>query len=635
MKFSYAIFKKLVPALKSPEHLAEVLTMHLFEVEGIEGDALDVKVLANRYSDAASYWGIARIVSAALGKPFKTPVVKEQPIRAKRDFALEMKSAKCRRMAAKYFADVEIGPSPEWLVSALEVAGMKSKNNLVDITNYVTLETGQPLHAFDFEKIEGRALIVRDATNSEEIELLDGSHFTLTTHDLVLADRETALDIAGVKGGKKAEITGVTKNVLLTAGNFDGVSIYKTSRRIGLQTDASLRFSHDLSPELVAVGIARATELIVELCRAKAGGAKDEYPVKPKPKSIAFNIERSNRLTGLSMKLDEATGYLAKLGFSVGRKTKTSAVVAVPPLRTDVSIFEDLVEEVVSLYGVGKIPPKAPQVALMGTREDETVHVKERVRHILVGFGFSEVMNYSFDSFGDVEIENPIAADRRYLRPSLERGLLGDIGSNLRFFPTARIFEIGTVFKPGSEAVRVGVAIGSRKDAMVLELKGVAEAFLERFGVRGAIIVPEGKSMLRVESAEHQELGMAKLVRGDGFVASEFEIDLAALSAIASQDREFVSPPKYPGITRDLSVVVREKERVGDIIAEIRGASPLLKGVDVIDFYHGARLGERNQGLTFRLNFRSDDRTLRDAEAEEEFKNIVRMLEEKFGASVR
>ncbi|MEK7554958.1 MAG: phenylalanine--tRNA ligase subunit beta [Patescibacteria group bacterium] len=653
MKFSYTILKKLVPALKSPEHLAEILTMHLFEVEGIEGDTLDVKVLANRYSDAASHWGIAKIVSAALGKRFRTPLIAEPTIKAKRDFDLEVTTPKCRRMAARYFADVHVGPSPAWLREALEVCGMKSKNNLVDITNYVTLETGQPLHAFDFDLLaDGRgidadqrgknssqfstkALIVRDAKEGEKIQALDSQHFTLTKDDIVLADKETALDIAGIRGGKKAEITTHTKQMLLTAGNFDGVSIYQTSRRIALQTDASLRFSHDLTPELVSPGIARATELIVELCNAKAGGLKEEYREKPKSTNIVFNIERLNHLTGLSMKLDEATDYLDRLGFSIGKKTKIGAQVGVPSLRTDVTIFEDLVEEIVALYGVGNIKPKAPHTMLMGMEENELIHLKDRVRHILVGFGFSEVMNYSFDSFGDIEIENPIASDKRYLRSSLERGLLGNVGSNLRFFPTVRIFEIGTVFTQGAESTKIGIAIGSRKDSMVLEMKGITESFLERFGVKGAIIAPEGKSMLRVETAGHRELGMVKLVKGADFFASELEIDLATLYSVASPEREFIAPPKYPGVTRDLSVTVREKVRVGDVLSVIREVSNLLREADVIDFYRGARLGAGNQGLTFRLNFRSDDRTLTDGEAQEEFKKIVHALEEKFDASVR
>ncbi len=634
MKFSYSLIKKLVPSLKSPQQLADVLTTHLFEVEGIQGDTLDVKVLANRYSDAASHWGIARAVAAAMRRQAKIPRATSttKPSASSSHFNILVRDPKLvPRYSGATFTLPKFLLSPKWLKEVLTACGIRSINAVVDIMNYVMLETGEPMHAFDLDRIVEHSVIVRRARKGEKIETLDGNHFELRESDLVIADKKGPLAIAGVKGGKRAEVNQNTKRILVEAATFDPVSVYQTARHLNLSTDASLRFSHGMSPVAVERAVLRAADLLREVCGAEAGDWVDVKNYRPSRVVLKFDTEKFNHLTGLSLSESECLRYLARLGFEV----KGNFVTA-PEDRTDISIFEDLAEEVVSLYGVNRILALPPHITLAPPAEDPAVHLNERIRKMLIGFGVSEVYNYSFSSVGDLELENPIARDKRYLRASLERGLVRNVEENLRFFPEVKIFEIGNVFTRGREATKLGIAFGSKKHPLVLELKGVLEGLTERLGIRELIIVPEAKSALRIESGDHRELGMVKLVRGDDLRAAVGEIDLHALLAIASPEREFVPPPKYPAVVRDLSIVVRRTVATGDLLEAIEEASPLLKdSVEVVDFFTHPSIGAENQSITFRLPFRSSERTLNDKEVEEEMKKIVEALRERFGARIR
>lgn len=639
MKFSFSLIKKLVPSLKSPQQLADVLTMHLFEVEGIEGDTIDVKVLANRYSDAASHWGIARVIAAALGKTAKIPMLKATgaPVKSSTHFSVEVKDAKlCPRYSARYFDLPKFYLSPPWLKATLATCGIKSVNAVVDIMNYVMLEIGEPMHAFDAGKIVQSAerksqIVIRRAKKGEKMETLDGSHFELTSGDLVIAGEGGPLAVAGIKGGKRAEITPDTKRILIEAATFDQTTIYKTSRRLKLSTDASLRFSHGLSTALVPQAIARATELLEDVCGAIPGDWIDIENAKPRAVTLKFDIDRFNRLTGLNLTQAVCLDYLKRLGFGI-----KGNLVTAPLSRTDISIFEDLVEEVVALYGVNRIPSAKPMVALAPPEDQPLMHLKDRIRRILPGLGLTEVMNYAFANRGELAIENPIAEDKGYLRDSLASGFIKNIEDNLRFFDAVRIFEIGHVFTNTGEKEILGVALGSKKDSFVLELKGVIETLLLRLGVRNALMVPMGSSVIRVETETHEDLGVIRLFRKrNDAVGSIAELDLEALFRVVSE-KEFTPIPKYPAVVRDISIVVSKKIKTGDLLEAIEKASDWLKdGIEVVDFYEGTRLGEGNQGMTFRLPFRSDERTLTDKEIDEEVKKIVEMLRDKFSVRIR
>ena len=614
MKFSYRLLKKIYPKVPTSEKVADLLTMHLFETEVVNKNVLDVDVLPNRYSDAASHWGIARELGAVVSGKFQVLSSK---------FQVVIKTPKCRRMIAYKFENIKIKSSPKWMKDIFEDVGLRPINNLVDITNYVTLETGQPIHAFDLDKMEGN-LIVRSAKKGEEVVSLDDKKYQLTSHDIVLADNQGALDVAGIKGGKKAEVDKNTKRILLTAGNFDGSSIYKTSRRINLITDASVRFSHQLSPELAAVGINRATELIKELCGGRLKTTADVYPKKSQPSIHKFDIEKFNKISGLNLKEKEALGYLLRLGF----KLRPGRLIETPPFRTDIERFEDLVEEIMRVYGYQNLPVESPRVAISPTESDEVILFQRKIKSILVGFGLDEVYNYSFlpeelSEADAIAIENPISRQFAHLRPSLLPLLIKNIDSNYRFFDKVAIFEIGQVFS-SEEKSRLGIIIADKKSKTIFELKGVVDGLLERLGLVDYFFREDEGGRLRLES-DHTLLGFIKDY-GDNKAA--VEIDLEELIKLVREEKSYEPLVKYPSVARDISFVTLEETRFSEIMSLIENSAPkYLDDVDLIDSYKNS--------LTLRLVFQSKEKTLTEVEVNQEVEKITKALVSQLNVEMR
>jgi phenylalanyl-tRNA synthetase beta chain len=637
MKFSYKVLKKLVPKIGKPAEVVEQLTMHLFESEVIDSKTLDIEILPNRYSDAASYWGLAQEIQAINGQQSGCPVIKSPKPTAIKSFEVLIKEPKlCRRMAAQYFTDVKIGPSPQWLKDALEAVGQQSINNLVDLTNYVTLETGQPLHAFDFDKLEGGVLQIRSAKDGEKVISLENKTYELNTDDLVLADAKEALDVAGIKGGQKAEIDDNTKNILLTAGNFDGVGIYKTSRKIGIVTDASTRFAHHISPELVERGIGRASELIKEVCEAKVGTLVDVYNDKHKPVILKFDIDKFNKLSGLDLKEKQALDTLKRLGFFIeGNK------VTAPAIRTDIEIFEDLVEEVTRLHGYENLEVKAPHLALQSSDHEDQIQLKDNVRSILTGFGMDEVYNYSFvpEHFDEEapQLKNPISNQLTSLRSSLVFNLDKNIQDNLRFFNRVSIFEIGKTFYKKKEAVKerlmLAIAIGDIKQVTFFELKGLVGELLNHLGLVNHFMKEEKADRLRIES-DHHVLGYVYL-QNKGQV-SFAEIDLDSLLPLLQGELSYEPLSKYPAIMRDISLLVPQEIRFATILSLIqKTASKKLQDVDLIDFYEDKKFSKGNRSLTLRLVFLDKNKTLTDREVDQDMNKISDILINELGVDIR
>ena len=331
MKLSFSLIKKLVPRLKSKKELIEKLNLHSFEAADLAGDAFDAVVPPNRYSEA-SHAGIAKEISAILGIKisaiagldnrrikFYSSESRRSPFHVK----VENKNL-CPRYAARYFESVKIKSSPQWLRKILIDCGLRPINNVVDVMNYVMLETGQPLHVFDFDKISGSSLIVRRAKKNEKIITLDNQSFELNDNVLVISDEKEPLAIAGVKGGKKAEVGGNTGKIVVESANFDSFSIYKTSKNFKLATDASARFSRGLSPELAEIGLRRASELLETVCGAKAGGMVDFYPQKPSKKSLNLALINSTDLLGLILALRSAVNIWNASVLKSARKIRKS-----------------------------------------------------------------------------------------------------------------------------------------------------------------------------------------------------------------------------------------------------------------------------------------------------------------------
>jgi phenylalanyl-tRNA synthetase beta chain len=363
MKFSYnwlqSFFDKKLPR---PEKLAEVLTMHSFEVEDVEkfgkDFVLDIDVLPNR-TDCYSHFGMAREISAILGlklKEEKGNLEEDKNLKAENFASIKVVSG-CQRYSAKIIFDAKVKESPDWIKERLEVCGIKPINNVVDITNYVMLELGQPLHAFDLEKIEGKKIIVRFAKKGEKILTLDDEEYDLDKDILVIADSKKPIAIAGIKGGKETGISEKTKVILLESANFDPITIRRGSIKLDLKTDASMRFSHGLDSNLTEIAANRAAYLISEICGGKvAKGILDFYPKKVFPKKIKLEIGKVESLLGTKIPKQKILKILKSLGFKVNQKL----IVEVPTFRRDVSIQEDLIEEIGRIYGYEKIEKKFP-----------------------------------------------------------------------------------------------------------------------------------------------------------------------------------------------------------------------------------------------------------------------------------
>ena len=637
MKLSFSLIKKLVPRLKSKKELIEKLNLHSFEVADLDGDAFDAVVPPNRYSEA-SHIGIAKEISAILGIKisaiagldnrrikFYSSESRRSPFHVK----VENKNL-CPRYIARYFENVKIKSSPQWLRKILIDCGLRPINNVVDVMNYVMLETGQPLHVFDFDKISGSSLIVRRAKKNEKIITLDNQSFELNDNVLVIADEKEPLAIAGVKGGKKAEVGGNTGKIVVESANFDSFSIYKTSKNFKLATDASARFSRGLSPELAETGLRRASELLETVCGAKTGGMVDFYPQKPSKKIVKFDVDKFNRFIGVDFGIKVCREYLERLGFKISAKKQKEFFAEVPPLRLDIETFEDLAEEVVRLYGYNRLKAAPPRVHLVSSGFQDAERFQAKIRKILTAFGLSETQNYSLTGKcrkdDCVELENPLSEERRYLRNALAPLLLDNIKDNRRFFEEVKIFEIGKIFfnRERREILTLGVALASKNREIFFELKGMIEELFGKIGLVDYLFVPEGE-ILKIESGG-ESVGYAKKESGAG--VSLAEIDLEKLLALVVEEREYAPLSKYPSAMRDVSAAFGENVRIGDVVSAIQQSD--LKHIEDVDL-----IDEYQNNLTFRIVFQAPDRTLTDEEINQKLKKIFDLLKNKFGAAIR
>lgn len=489
------------------------------------------------------------------------------------------------------------------------------------------LEVGQPLHAFDAAKIK-KGIIVRRAKKGEKMTTIDGVKINLEEEDLVIADEEKPLALAGIKGGEGSEIDSRTKTIIVEAANFEAGGIYRTSRRLNLFTDASARFGHGQSPELVEAGINRAIVLLRDICGAKLVDSVDVYPKKQARKLLKFDLLRFNGLTGLNLDGKTVLGLLKKLGFSLSKE----GLIEIPALRLDINIFEDLAEEAARMYGFENVKIIPPTVSLIPPEIDEIAIMKDKIRNAVVPLGFDEVYNYSFsrEEKGAVVLENPISRDKAALRISLVPSLLKNIEDNLRFFEDVRIFEIGKAFFPSGEEWRLGLAIHLKKEISLRELKGAVESLLRGTGLTDYLFVPEGKRV-RVES-DHRVLGYID-VFGKTSVA---ELNVERLTELAEGEAEYLPLSPYPAVERDISLYLPEDRRVEEVLAVIDEANIRdLADVDMVDYLMKDEAGTDAFALTFRLVFQSDSRTLSDEEVNRETAKIIEVLRGKLGLTIR
>ena len=695
MIFSYnwlqSFFKKKLP---TPEKLADLLLRHFAEVEEIRKEnkdfVLDIDVRPNRAGDCFSHLGIAREVATILNYKLEVPeskLIEDRSLKAKDFVHIDVKHREaCPRYVARVIIEVRVGPSPKWLQERLKVCGLKPINNIVDIANYVMLESGQPLHAFDGEKIEGKTIIVRFAKKGEKIITLDEEKYDLDNDILVIADLKTPLALAGIKGGKKAEITNRTKIVVLESANFNQRIIRRGSKKIDLKTDASWRFEHGIDPNLTEIAINLAARLIQEIAGGKiAQGLVDFYPKKVLPKKIKLDFDYVEGLLGVKIPLGEIKNILRKLDFKIDEKRSrqiNQILVEVPTFRLDISIPEDLIEEIGRIYGYEKIPSVFPTAALIPPERNLDIFWEDIVKNILKEAGFTEVYNYSFISEKDIsvyqlnqyksqvlEIENPTSADYQYLRPSLIPNLLKNVALNQNFFKEIRIFELGKVFqnkKLREKRMLAGLITGDYNPPSTLplkdeqapkffEAKGVVDLLLTKLGIsnfwydeykptseESKLSIWKTKKCAEIK-IDHEEIGflgeispkiLETLKINDKVVV--FDIDFEKLSKLSSEETIYRPISRYPAAIRDIAILVPSDVFVEEVLnkIEIAGGS-LIRDIDLFDIYEGEELPGGKKNLAFHIIYQAEDRTLSSKEIDEIQEKIIKTLEEEQEWEVR
>lgn len=680
MIFSYNWLQDYIKTkLPKPDKLAEVLTQQFTEVEGVKKSGndfvLDIDVKPNRAGDCFSHLGIARECSAILGLKFKLPsfALKQDEKLNSKDFIeiqVQDKNA-CPRYAARVMTDVKVGSSPKWIQQRLKACGLQSINNIVDIVNYVMLETGQPLHAFDARKLKGNKIIVRFARKGEKITTLDEQKFILDKNVLVIADEKTAVAIAGIKGGKGPSIDKNTKTIVLESANFNSKIISRGSKILNLKTDASWRFEHGIDPNLAEIAINRTANLIQEIAGGKiAKGLIDFYPNKVKSKKILLKIDNVTKLLGVKIPEKTIIKILKSLEFNLSEIRSQSMLVEVPTFRLDVSAPEDLIEEIGRIYDYTKIPVILPKISLIPPEVNLRVFWEELAKDILKQSGFAETYNYCFINeknkqlFGYkkqelLEIENPVSVEYQYLSPSLIPNLLEGVKNNFRYFNEIKTFEFGKIFsakqapKEALQAIETRSLVGliakkNNDETLFYELKGMVDTLLEKMGIAQVWYdeyeaTPE-QSKISVWNAskcaeikiDSQEIGFLGEISSEILEALKikgkvvlFDIDFEKLQKLCSEEHEFRPISPYPEAIRDLAILVPRNTKIAQVLNIIsEKGNGLVRDVDLFDIYEGEELPQNKKNLAFHIIYQAEDRTLKAEEIDKVHKKIIKALEQ-------
>ena len=657
------------------EALAGRLTMSGLEVEEIsevEGQKVFSTYVTPNRPDLLSIVGVAREVSALLSSEFKSPkpVILEDGVQTSDLVKVDIQSpVNCPRYSARIITDTKIVESPSWIQKRLIAAGMRPINNVVDATNYVLLELGQPLHAFDYDLLAEHQIIVRQAKPEERITTIDGEERALNPDMLVIADSKHAVAIAGVMGGADSEVNSRTKNVLLESAHFNRLSIRRTARALQMSTEASYRFERGVDPSTTIDALDRVAQLIQETGGgAIARGVEDAYPIKTEPITLAIRPERASMLLGFEVTSSQVADYLTRLGMDVTQNGGLKVVI--PTFRPDIQREVDLIEEVGRIYGYEHIPEKLPKGETIQGRDSDIGKFTDCVSELLISAGLQEVVTWSMvppaEGEPQVAIRNPLSDDLSKLRRQLTLDLLNVIAYNSsRGVRDIGIFQIGRVFEPKeddliAEKLSIGAALTgsmwgqtwnvdrSSLEADFFLCKGVVENLLGRLGVRDVLFKPVELGQFHPTRAAVIEAGSKKLgVIGEigSSLASRyglpgrtyaFELDFDKLMDLSGTIRTYVPLSRYPAVTRDLAVVVADEtpfRKVEEILT--RGAGDLLEGVSLFDVYKGAPLPPGQKSLAFAIVFRSCERTLRDEEADRQINHIRDLLASELGASFR
>jgi len=668
MKFSYnwlqSFFDKKLPA---PEKLADILTLRFFEIESIKKKGkdklIDISILPNRSGDCLCHLGVARELSAILDLKIKEPVIKlkESNKKSVSHVSLDIKND-CTRYTAAVISDIKIGLTPSWIKERIENAGIQSINNVVDIANYVMLEMGQPLHVFDLDKINPlKKIIVRRAKKGEKITTLDNKELNLDKNILVIADDSDVLAIAGIKGGKKAEVDKNTKNILLESANFTRQTIRRGSAQLKLRTDASARFENGMDPNLTEIAIKRAMSLIQEIAGGKiAKGLIDFYPKKNNPKIIDLSILKTESILGKKISQKEILSTLSKLGFKIKNKSEDKIKIESPTRRVDVLIEEDLIEEIGRLHGYENIEAKLPSLEMISPKRNIEYLLENNIKNNLYSVGFTEVYNYTciseeqFINFNypvseTIEVESPVSLEQKYLRPELTPHIIKNIKDNEKYFSDIKIFELGKTFRKNNNKIEEKKSlIGAITNGSFYDVKGVVESIFENLKIEKIQFVPE-KDISYLHSTKKASLiynkekigfigEMSSFFLKDARINSKvsiFVLDFEKIKEISIENKEYQLIAKFPEVTRDLSILVPEKNLYQEIIDTIENLkiSP-LRGIKLFDLYQGKEIPLGKKNVAIRLIFQGN-KTLTTEEVNSFQDKIIESIEKNKNWKIR
>jgi len=686
VRFSDQWLRDCVETRLSPQALGTRLTevglpLDSFEAFG-EDTVYHFDVATNR-PDCMNHLGLGRELSVAEGVSLKEPVFTvsgDSPQAADRLASVSVEAADlCGRYTALLIEKVKVGNSPPWLSRRLEAIGLRPINSVVDATNYVLWEMGHPLHAFDLAKLSGRTIRVRRAKSGERITTLDGVERKLQPEMLIIADDRKAVAVAGVMGGRDSEISGATTEVLLESAHFQPASVRKTSRALGLHTDASHRFERGTDVEATLKAASRCATLIAEVTGGKiARGVLEDRQAPATRREIVLRPERVRGLLGLSISESVMQDILQRLGCSVTRSAGEAWRVVPPSFRGDLSIEEDLVEEIARHHGYEKIPVTLPRVFLSPEGRSEPEKRLDRIRRAVRHCGFSEALNLTLvspgdnqalgDSSGGIRILNPLAEGEDRLRFSLIPGLLRNLAYNLnRHLPEGRLFETGRVFHPPAtqgelpdEEERLGLVLGGKSAARhwseperepdFFDLKGALDLTVRSLGElqvewkpthrpfltpgRGAEMLVAGKTLGWAGELKQQISDAWKLEN----VVLAGEISLRELAAALPGDAAFRHTPlaRTPGVSRDLALILDGTYTYREVEAAIRGVEGIpVASVELFDRYEGAPIPTGKTGMGVRIVFHSPGRTMVSEEISEFLDRIIHRLRDRLGAVLR
>lgn len=652
----------------TPRQMAENLSLCSQSVEKITkiGDdwLYEIEVTTNR-PDCLSVYGIARELAAILprfGLPSKLKAVNHRPpITTKSELPLEVKitdSTLCPRFTAIIFDQVGIGPSLKVIKERLEKSGIRALNNVVDISNYLMLELGQPMHTFDYDKIKSAKMVLRPAQEKEKIVTLDGQTRVLPAGAIVIEDGDGRLvDLCGIMGAENSAVDEKTKRVLLFVQTYDPAKIRKTCQQLGFHTEAAARFEKGVDPEGVIPAITKAMTLFEKNCRARiASRLIDLYPTPPKEKAVTLTQEKLNRVMGVKIPLSEAKEILDRLGFrSIIHRQSSIIQATVPHWRYhDINLSEDLIEEVARVYGYHRLPSNLPPGLLVEKTKDGFFWEKE-IKNFLKFNGFTETASYSMVSEeilkktfltpqNYLKISNPLSDDFVYLRPSLAPSLFVLFAQNQNNFPDARIFEIANIYLPQGEnrlPEEIRLLTGGQLGDRFFEIKGVLEALLETLGINDYQFTALPNQSQLFEPGRLAEILIVNKPIGflgeiDKKIAYNFSIknrvvlfdlELQPLINYAGQLKKYSPLPTYPAIVEDLAFVVNGEVKTAEIIRAIKDTDSLIVDVKLFDHFAETR--------TFRITFQSFSKTLSKEEVGKIREKVIKKVTKIFGASLK